>query len=405
MRAIVRNALVATVLATALSPPTASAAVVDNVLTQWRSLAAKCEGGKTRFHQSHMHVAMFEAINAVTPKFTPYVATLAAPAGASPEAAGATAARDVLVALCPDQAKLFDGALEDAMKAVTDAASREAGAKVGKAAAAAVLAARADSGDQARDPVFEPPAAGAYAPTVRRSGFMLARQRPWILRSPDEVRPAPPPALDSGVWKRDLAEVKALGAKKSTARSAAQTDSAKFWAPRDTRMVLDQLIGRPGRSLVDDARFLALAEMAHSDAYVAMMDGKYHYMLWRPITAIRTAAIEAGDTASADAAWEGLGETPLHPEYPCGHCLSAAATGAVIAAEFGPAAPPLTLQAEGFLLRRFDTPREYVDDVSLSRISLGVHYRFSVDVGIAMGTAIGERAAQRWFTPLATAAD
>lgn len=405
MRPLHRTLILPAALAALLSVPLAPAAVVDNVLTQWRGHAAKCEDGKVRFHQASMHVAMYEAVNAITPKYTPYLARLDTAAGASVDAAAASAAHDVLVALCPDQAKLFDGALEDAMEAIPDAAAREAGAKVGKAAAAAVLAARADAGERARDPVFEPAAPGRYAPTVRRVGLMLARQRPWILRGPDEVRPAPPPALDSEVWQRDLAEVRALGAKKSTTRSAAQTDSAKFWAGRDTRVVLDQLIGRPGRSLVDDARFLALAEMAHSDAYVAMMDGKYHYMLWRPITAIRTAAIAAGGADAADATWEGLGETPPHPEYPCGHCLSAAATGAVIDAEFGRAAPPLVLQAEGSLLRRFDTPREYVDDVSRSRTWLGVHYRFSVDAGIAMGTAIGEHAAQRWFTPLAKAAD
>jgi hypothetical protein len=405
MRTIARTALLTATLAALLAPAPAPAAVVDNVLTQWRGHADKCEDGKVRFHQAPMQVAMFEAINAITPKYTPFGERLEAAPGASVDAAAASAAHDVLVALCPDQAKAFDGALEDALKPVTDVAARDAGAKVGKAAAAAVLAARASAGAEARDPVFEPPAPGRYAPTMRRVGLTLAQQRPWILRGPDEVRPAPPPALDSAVWARDLAEVKTLGAKKSTTRSAAQTDSAKFWAPRDTRIVLDQLIGRPGRELVDDARLLALAEMAHSDAYVAMMDGKYHYMLWRPITAIRHAAIDAGDTGSADATWEGLGETPFHPEYPCGHCLTAAAVGQVVAGEFGPAAPPLVLQAEGFLLRRFDTPREYVDDVSLSRISLGVHYRFSVDVGIAMGTAIGELGAQRYFLPLAKGTD
>lgn len=265
-----------------------------------------------------------------------------------------------------------------------------------------MLAARASSRADVRDPVFDPPAAGRYVPTIRRAGFAMAKQQPWILRSADEVRPAAPPALDSAIWARDLEEVKALGAKKSKTRSAAQTDSANFWAGRDTRIVLDQLIDRPGRSLVDDARFLALAEMAHSDAYVAMMDGKYHYNLWRPITAIRHAETDGNDGTTNDPAWETLDETPYHPEYPCGHCLSAAAGGAVIAGEFGANAPPLVLQAEGALLRRFDTPKQYVDDVSLSRIYLGVHYRFSVDAGIAMGTAIGKLAAQRYFLPLAS---
>lgn len=405
MRPMRRNAIVFASLAALLSSSAASAGVVDNVLTQWRGHAAKCEDAKVRFHQAPMHVAMFEAINAITPKYTPYLETLQAPAGSSVDAAAAAAAHDVLVALCPDQAEGFGKALKAALEAIPDAAARDAGAKVGRDAAAAVLAARAESRADIRDPVFDPPAPGRYVPTIRRVGETLARQVPWILRGPDEVRPAPPPSLDSANWARDLEEVKALGAKKSKTRTAAQTDSAKFWAPRDTRIVLDQLIGRPGRSLVDDARFLALAEMAHSDAYVAMMDGKYHYNLWRPITGIRHAQTDGNDATAQDAAWEGLGETPFHPEYPCGHCLSAAAVGAVIAAEFGPTPPPLVLQAEDALLRRFDTLREFVDDVSQSRIWLGVHYRFSVDVGVAMGTAIGELAAERHFRKLPGVAD
>jgi hypothetical protein len=376
------------------SAPLASAAVIDNVLTQWRQQANKCQDGAVQFVHAPMHVAMFEAINAITPKYTPYLKTLEVERGASLAAAASAAGHGVLTALCPDQARIFNDALAEAMKEITDPVARDAGTKVGQAAAAAVLAARAKSGADVKDPVFPPPAAERYASTIRQVGWSLARQQPWVLRRADEVRPAPPPSSSSATWARDLDEVKQLGAKKSKTRTTVQTDSARFWAPRNTRIVLDQLIGRPGRTLVDDARFLALAEMAHSDAYVAMMDGKYHYMLWRPITAIRHAA------TAPEPNWEGLGETPLHPEYPCGHCLSAASTAAVIEREFGSAVPPLVLQAEGFLTRRFDTPRAYADDVSQSRIWLGVHYRFSVDVGIAMGVSIGNMAVDRYFTPL-----
>jgi hypothetical protein len=305
----------------------------------------------------------------------------------------------VLVALCPEQTRQFDDALNSATSAI-EMGARTSGMELGRAAAAAVLAARAESGYALVDPVFDPPEPGTYVPTVRRFGVRYATQQPWILRRADEVRPDAPPALDSATWSRDFAEVKSLGAKKSTTRTPEQTDSANFWPMRRTTIVLDQLIGRPGRSLVDDARFLALAEMAHSDAYVAMMDAKYRYNFWRPITAIRYAASDNNAATEPNPAWEPLSDTPPHPEYPCGHCLSAAAIGAVIAAEFGSAVPPLVLQAEGSLLRRYDTPREYVDDVSLSRIYVGVHYRFSVDAGIAMGTEIGELAAQRHFLAL-----
>jgi hypothetical protein len=406
MRALQQSLLLcATLVALGTSPAARAGGVIDNVLTKWRSQVATCEDGKVRFPEPLMHVAMFEAINAITPKYASYLQPPTKRGAGSVDAAAAAAAHGVLVALCPYQAKAYDGALEAALEAVADEQARDAGAEIGRAAAAAVLAARADSGADARDPVFEPSEAGRYAPTMRRVGLTMASQQPWILRSADEVRPAPPPALSSEAWARDFEEIKTLGARKSTTRTPAQTDSAEFWAPRDTRSVLAQLIARPGRDLVDDARFLALAEMAHSDAYVAMMDGKYHYDLWRPITAIRHADRDGNDATTADPVWLGLGETPFHPEYPCGHCLSAAAVGAVIAAEFGPHPPPLVLTADDALLRRYDTPREYVDDVAQSRIWLGVHYRFSVDVGVAMGTAIGELAAQRHFLALDAGAD
>ncbi len=121
-----------------------------------------------------MHVAMFEAINAITPKYTPYLKALDAPAGSSVEAAAASAAHGVLVAACPDQKDMFDGALKGALEAVSDVAARDAGAKVGRDAAAAVLAARADSGAELKDPVFEPPAPGRYVPTMRRVGLKMA---------------------------------------------------------------------------------------------------------------------------------------------------------------------------------------------------------------------------------------
>lgn len=214
------------------------------------------------------------------------------------------------------------------------------------------------------------------------------------------MRPAPPVALDSAVWARDFNEVKNLGAKNAKDRTAQQADIGKFWAGRSVRIVINQFIGRPGRSLVDDARFLALAEMAWADSYVSMMDGKYHYNFWRPITAIRNAEMDGNDATVPDTQWEGMVYTPPHPEYPCGHCLSAGAVGAVIAQEFGSNAPPIVLEMEDALLRRYDTPREYIDDVSESRILAGVHYRFSMEAGRDAGIAIGNVAAQRYFMPL-----
>lgn len=347
-----------------------------------------------------VNVAMFEAINAITPKYTPYTKAIKAPEGSSPEAAAARAAHDVLVLVCADQKAMFDDALKASLEAVTDKPARDKGEKVGIEAAAAVIAARANSNAEDRDPVNRPQTPGAYVQTTPLVGTITAKQQPWIMTSPDEMRPAPPVALDRETWARDFNEVKSLGARNAKDRTAQQTDIGKFWAGRSVRIVLNQLIGRPGRSLVDDARFIALAEMAWADSYVSMMDGKYHYNFWRPITAIRNAETDGNDSTAPDTQWEGMVYTPPHPEYPCGHCLSAGAVGAVIEQEFGANAPPIVLEMEDALLRRYDTPREYIDDVSESRILAGVHYRFSMEAGRDAGIAIGNVAAKRYFTPL-----
>lgn len=400
MRNAVRLSILCAAISASFFSGNANAGVVNNVLTQWRGLAEKCEDPRQRDFHAMVNVAMFEAVNAVSPKYTPYTKPIPAAKGSSPEAAAARAAHDVLVLVCEDQKGQFDTALKTTLESVTDKAARDNGEKVGAQAAAAVIAARANSRAEGKDPVFQPSAAGVYSPTTRRVGMTFSKQMPWIMKTPDEMRPVAPPDLKSEVWARDLEEVKRLGAKKSKDRTTEQTDVGKFWIARNVRIVLNQLIGRPGRSLVDDARFLALAEMAWADSYVAMMDGKYHYMFWRPVTAIRNAEMDGNDATTPDTQWEAINETPPHPEYPCGHCTSAGAVGAVIENEFGANAPPLVLEMEGSMLRRYDTPQEYIDDVSISRLYAGVHYRFSIDAGRKTGVDIGKVAAKRYFTPL-----
>ncbi len=396
-----RGRNVTLVLAVILVAPLLGAAgVVNNILLQWREQAEKCEDPLQADDGAMVSVAMFEAINAIAGKYTPYVSKIAAAKGSSMEAAAAQAAHDVLVKVCPDLASGYDGALKTSLAEVKDSIARESGAAVGKQAAAAVLKARENSKADVMDPVMSPAAAGAYVPTIRLVGTTFSKQTPWVMKTPDELRPAPPPALTSETWRRDLAEIRGIGGKKAKARTAGQSEIGQFWANRDVRIVLRQLVGLPGRTLVDDARFLALAEMAWADSYVAMMDGKYAYRFWRPITALRHAGMVAGDSALADGSWEPMMPTPPHPEYPCGHCLSAGAVGTVIGAEFGKNFPSIVLDMEKSQLRRYHTAQEYIDDVTESRILAGVHYRFSANAGRDAGVNVGKLAVERYFRPV-----
>ena len=397
--AIHRRSLLLLSLAISVLPAIVFAGVVNNVLLQWRAQSDKCEDGSQADVNAVMHVAMFEAINSIAGKYTPYTARITAAKGSSMDAAAATAAHDILVKLCADQKSVWDGALKSQLTLIADSVSRENGASVGRLAAAAILAARATSKSDGKDPFMSSATPGVYVPTLRQIGMIWAHQTPWVMKKADELRPPPPPSLKSTRWVRDYNEIRNPGSKAGKARSSEQSDVGQFWAARDVRIVLRQLVGLPGRSLVDDARFLALAEMAWADSYVAMMDGKYAYNLWRPVTAIRGAATDGNDSTVADAGWEPMVSTPWHPEYPCGHCLSAAAVGTVIDNEFGKQMPARVIDQEKTMLRRYETAKEYIDEVAESRIFAGVHYRFSTDAGKSMGVSIGKLAVDRYFKP------
>jgi hypothetical protein len=396
--------------AAAAAPRTPSGAI-DNVLLRWRAQLRGCgqsaaaELYTLRDVDALVHVAMFEAVNAIDRRYTPFVSLLDAPAGASREAAAAQAAHDVLAAQCPQASAATAGALAASLAEVQDPQARAAGVSLGRAAAASVLAARATSGANGVDPYWPEPAPGVFAyPAVER-GRLWARMTPWVLKAPNELRPPAPPAITSEPFLRALAEIQRVGGKRSAVRTRVQTDIAEFWGARDVRIVLRQLIGLPGRSLVQDARFLALAEMAWTDSFVSMMDAKYAYMFWRPVTAIRYFAKPGvprpADPALAvgDAQWEPQYPNPPHPEYSCGHCMSAGAVAAVIDAEFGTRMPEIVLDQENTLSRRFTNALDYADEVAMARLYGGVHYRFSIDAGRAAGLEIGRLAVQRYFTP------
>ena len=141
-------------------------------------------------------------------------------------------------------------------------------------------------------------------------------------------------------------------------------------------------------STVERARLFALVNVAAMDSFVAVFDAKYAYGFWRPITAIRRAEIDGNDATDADPEWLPLIETPLHPEYPCAHCISSAAVGEVLEAEFGTGEVPvisMTSAAVPGVVHRWTRIADYIEEVSDARIFGGVHYRNSAEVGKAMG--------------------
>jgi PAP2 superfamily protein len=142
--------------------------------------------------------------------------------------------------------------------------------------------------------------------------------------------------------------------------------------------------------------------MAAADAYIAVFDAKYTYNLWRPITAIRNGDTYGNPAVRRVADWEPLIGTPLHPEYPCAHCITSAAIAAVVESEFGSAFPEVTMTSPGApgVVRRWTSAQAFTDEVSVARIYGGIHYRTSTAVGQAMGRRIGELAVQKYLAPI-----
>ncbi len=346
---------------------------------------------------SMMHVAMFEAVNAIDRRYTPYKLDLVADRSTSREAAAATAAHDVLLSIYPDLKSDLDAALATSLAAVADAESKSAGVELGRQAAQGIIALRANDGSAAPESYRPHTRPGVYVPTTVPQFSTVGATTPWILESGSQFRPGPPPALDSETWTRDVNEIRELGARNSAIRTPEQTTIGRFWffvGARTYNPIVRQAAMAKGMDLVDCARLFALTSMAGNDALVAVFDAKYTYNLWRPITAIRNADITQNPATPRDASWLPLGETPMHPEYPCAHCITSAAIASVLQAvvgdEFGefsltsPTAPGVT--------RKWSQLQDYSTEVSNARIYAGFHYRFSTEVGSAMGKKIGELA-------------
>jgi hypothetical protein len=345
-----------------------------------------------------VQVSVFEAVNAVTGRYPPQRAKLSPAPGASVEAAVAAATRTALSKLMPAQQAAIDADYQALLASVADGPAKAAGIALGEQAATAIVALCADDGMVAPD-VYRPhAAAGVYVPTVGPAVPHWGKRRPWVMPRGDHFRPGPPPSLTSDTWARDYNEIKAIGSKTSTQRTPEQTAIAKFWeatAPAVYWPVARSVAGMPGRDVTDNARLLAVAAMAMDDGLIAVFDAKYTYNLWRPVTAIRNGDLDGNNATDRDPGWTPFIDTPMHPEYPCAHCIVSASLGAVLAAEIGSGPTPTLSSASstaGGAVRTWTSVGDFTKEVAQARIYDGVHYRTSTDVGSAMGKKIGELA-------------
>jgi hypothetical protein len=400
----------------ALSLATPATASTANVVTDWDAKAVGIVQTGTApppplgFRTMAMlHTAMFDAVNSIEPRYKPYKVRLAATPDTSQEAAAAAAAAAVLIKLFPDAAADVQSTLTTYLATLPDGEAKSKGGKLGQEVAEKILEARANDGALAADAYRPKTKPGVYIPTPITYGWALATMTPFVLASPSQFRAKPPPSLKSAEWARDYNDIKDIGAKNSTKRTARQTEDARFWlvgGPLAYDQLPRQIVIAKNMDLLDSARFMALFSIATADAVIAVFDAKYKYEFWRPITAIRNGDIDGNPATERDATWQPIDATPMHPEYPCAHCILSSSVTAVIEGLLGSDEIPEVSLTSPFLpgvTHHFTNLRPFSDEIANARICAGFHYRFSTIAGREMGQKIGAYVVKSVMQPVQAA--
>ncbi|WP_112237682.1 vanadium-dependent haloperoxidase [Kribbella monticola] len=312
----------------------------------------------------------------------------------APTAAAAQAAHDVLVALYPAQVASLDWQLRTDLATVEQRHAREIGIEAGRLVARRLLDLRRNDGSSATPsplpPGTEP---GQYRPTP--PGFLPAAFTHWSHVTPfvvdrvDRFRPEAYPTLSGRRYAAAINEVKRLGQDTSTSRTSDQTEQAHFWAApiwNYWNEITQTAVLAQGKDLVHAARIFAHLNLALADAVIAFYDAKYHYRIWRPITAIRLADSDTNPATVADPAWNSLATTPPDPAYPGAHSVISQTSATLLTAEFGRGHRlAVTSEALPGVTRHFTTFQSIADEAGLSRIYAGVHTRLDHYAGRTLG--------------------
>jgi hypothetical protein len=433
------------------------ASMADEV-TDWNAAALDIlyTGGQNPVLQTWsmamVHLAIHDALNAIDRRHAPYAFDGRAPSGASPQAAVAAAAHDVLVAAIPavfpgtiPAATLpspgfgnpsqraagvaaADAAYAAALAAIPDGPAKTNGVAVGRAAAAALLTRRRADGATAVVPYTPGTAPGQWQPTPNpvppdpsTGGPGLApallpgwgNVTPFALTSGAQFRPAGPPALTSEEYARDYNEVKSLGEKASTARSAEQSSIARFWYEGSVAgwNRIARVVAAPSNLTAwGNARLFALLNVAMADGFIAGWDARYVYNFWRPVTAIRAGDIDGNEKTTADPNWQSFLNTPNIPDYPSTHSVLGGAAAEVLAWFFGndriaftttSGAPFGTTPESGApfagLTRSFTSFSQAAQENADSRVYAGIHFRSAVRDGVLQGRSIGALVVEQYL--------
>jgi VCPO second helical-bundle domain len=443
LRFLIALALVARGAHAALPP--------GNTVQQWNQIAEDAVVGSGPFqgegfiYMAYVSAAVYVAVVAIEGGFERYGPAINAPEGAAVDAAVVEAAYRTLWAYFPPEScnttspaavyafclgvrPSLDTYYAEALAAIPPAQAKTDGQAVGLQAANHIIALRSADGRMTPLGVTSsfatlPPGPGVW----RLTPPFAAPQTPWVgdvhrflLQSVDQFLPDPPPSLQSDDWVDAFNQLKAYGAATSNVRNAEETAIAKFWSANVVRQY-----NRVGRdltsdlSLLDTARLAAMINLVGADALMSALHAKYHYLFWRPVTAIDPLAVIADDFGPVpgfsdgnlatfeQTGWRPLLSTPNHPEYPCAHCVITSAMAEVFSTFLG--TNQIGLDLHGFdssgpagnlnAVRHFDRSNDLRHEVINARIWAGLHYHFSGVAGVVLGRNVAKYDLTHAFRP------
>jgi hypothetical protein len=351
-----------------------------------------------------MHAAIYDAVNRIDGTHQSYGGPIPGgfPPSRSPQAedvAAATAAHAVLVALYPGFQSQLDSEYQQALSKVHAAPLVQEGITVGEAAAARILALRANDGAGVPAPPFTfgsgPGAYQSTPPNFPKPVFTTWSQvTPWVLGTASQFRPAPPPALTSSSYSDVLNQVESLGIINGTAASPDQKLTGVFWNAAIQNYwneiaqtaALSRQLNTP-----ESSRLFALLNLTFADCAIAFYDAKYTFQFWRPVTAIRAADTDGNPNTAADPNWlPDVTNTPADPSYPGAHAVISAAGAAILSSVLGSDQFNLIVSSELMpgTTRSFTSFSAAADEATLSRIFAGVHTRLDEDAGAQLGASV-----------------
>ncbi len=389
-------------------------------------------------HESRMyamtHIAIYDALNAISRRAEPYAVEFHASRTASPEAAVAAAAHDVLLPVlrqipAPFPASCIDAGVASveadyttALSGITNGTAKDQGIAAGRRAAAAIVALRSSDGSDtplivAGYPQSTVPGVWRFTPD-RPFAFApgWGGVTPFALKSAAQFKPKPPLDLQSSRYAADFNEIKSLGGDGVTTpsqRTALQTETALFWqesSPLAWNRIARSLAGSAQLDLWEQARLYGLLDIALADGYVSSFDAKYNYNFWRPVTAIREAATDGNPHTTADPTWTPLVTTPPIPDHDSAHAVEGGAAAAVFASFFGTdrfafSACSRTVAAGTCTeahptLHQFTRFSQAAEQNAVSRIYIGFHFRYASEQGLRHGGRIGSWVADTLLRPV-----